>query len=323
MMTCIFFVCLKENGHLPRTTAQKAKLAIWEHLKKYLLRARLKSHTYSAAKHYIYNLFAYLSYFCAAYFYHIHRVFHMLHPFRLAVLACLCVLACSCSSSSTVDKAPTVETLYQDALQEFADNNWLGAQRLFDIIKLQYPASQYADDAQFYLAEISFEKTEYILAAFNYSVLRRSFPNSEYIQRAMYKTAESYYALSPEYFRDQEYTRKAIDAYREYAALYPSDSLATQAKGKITELRSRLGESEFETARLYINLQSPRSALVYFDEVIANFADTPWCERAFSEKLSLLIDLGREEEAKEAARLYLERFPKGLYVAQAKETCKC
>ncbi|GIV55857.1 MAG: hypothetical protein KatS3mg040_0625 [Candidatus Kapaibacterium sp.] len=83
---------------------------------------------------------------------------------------------------------------------------------LFDVIRLQYPASEFAPDAQYYLAEISFRRREYVVASFNYSMVRRQYPTHPRAREALYKAALCYVELAPPYDRDQEYTRKAIAA---------------------------------------------------------------------------------------------------------------
>ena len=59
----------------------------------------------------------------------------------------------SCSSSKLPDKA-TAEEYFTLALKEFNDDDLIEAQKLFDVIKIQFPASEYADDAQYYLGEV-------------------------------------------------------------------------------------------------------------------------------------------------------------------------
>ncbi|MFW6276963.1 MAG: outer membrane protein assembly factor BamD, partial [Bacteroidota bacterium] len=95
----------------------------------------------------------------------------------LTLLFALIIISCG------TDKIPenmAVEEIYAEGLKQFQDENWLEAKEYFDVIKLQYPASQYADDAQYFLSEINYERGEYIYAAFNYNLLRRVYPGSEY-----------------------------------------------------------------------------------------------------------------------------------------------
>ena len=110
----------------------------------------------------------------------------------ILALGLLMILSAASGCSQKVTLAPrNADEYYEQALEAFNTENLAVAQKYFDVIKLQYPASKYADDAQYYLAEINVKKGENILAAYNYNQLRRTFPNSEYAKIAAYKAAMS------------------------------------------------------------------------------------------------------------------------------------
>ena len=226
-------------------------------------------------------------------------------------------VAFACAPQSSV--APrNLDEYFDQALEAFHANDLARAQKYFDAIKLQYPASKYADDAQYYLAEINVKKSEYILAAYNYNQLRRTFPNSEFAKISAFKAATSTMKQSPKFDRDQDYTKQAIKALSEFQALYPRDSLAVEAGKMITELRNKLAEHDFRTAELYIKLQAPRASIIYYDLVLNNFSDTEFVEPSFVGKCKMLLRLKRYQEAQETMRLYRQRFAdKGSYRADA------
>jgi outer membrane protein assembly factor BamD len=213
-------------------------------------------------------------------------------------------IAYGCASSDEVKKSRTVDDTYAAAMEAFEDEDWLEAQTQFDIIKLQFPASQYADDAQYYLAEINFKRGEFVLAAFNYSVIRRSFPTSEHARMSAFKVGSCYEELALPPDRDQEYTKKAVAAYTDFKSIYPMDSLAPVATEKIRELRSRLAERYIMIAEHYERTNSRKSSLVYYDAVIAEFPDTKYYEQALVQKLRILYGTAMIDEARNVIALY-------------------
>ncbi len=224
-----------------------------------------------------------------------------------------------CGTAGNVE-LETAEDYFNRAKQEFNDEDWLEAQKYFDIIKLQFPASMYADDAQYYLAEINFQKGEYILSAFNYSTLRRLYPNSEFVKESMFKTALSYFKLSPTYDRDQEYTKKAIRAFSEYQAIYPNDdSLYSEASNYIQELRDKLAHGHFAKAGLYRKMQSIHSSLIYYDKIIEDFPDTKYFEPAYFGKIEVLVTMKKNDEALGIINLYKRLFPKSSRLGKVLE----
>ncbi len=229
----------------------------------------------------------------------------------VAMVVVPCLILVSCGSGRVGTRGESVDELYTEAMKLFEDEDWLEARRLFDVISLQYPASEYADDADFHLAQIHYEMGEYILAAFKFSSVYRSYPRSDLMRRAHLQEAMCYYSLSPTFNRDQTYTHQAILKLTEYQALFPGDEHAEECTRIIEELREKLGRREFETAVLYTKMRLRGASIVYYDGVIDNFDDTSYLEPAFLGKLQSLMILERYDEARETVRLYRKRFPSG------------
>ena len=234
----------------------------------------------------------------------------------ILILVFSLITACS---SSIDTRNMTAENLFEKGKEYFAEDENLESQKMFDLIKLQYPASQYADDAQFYLAEIDFKREKYILAAFNYNSLRRLYPSSEYNKESLYKRALCYYKLSPPFERDQEYTVQAISSLIEFQSAYPNDSLSKVADLQIKEMREKLAKREFSIAELYSKLDDPKASLVYYDFVINNYDDTRYNEDSYLGKVESLLKMKRIEEAQNIIILYDKKFPNGNYNEKIKE----
>ncbi|MFA7325261.1 MAG: outer membrane protein assembly factor BamD [Candidatus Kapaibacterium sp.] len=230
---------------------------------------------------------------------------------KLIIILSLALLTACGSGLDT--RNMTAENLFQQGKDYFEDNENIEAQKMFDLIKLQYPASQYADDAQYYLAEIDFKREKYILAAFNYNSLRRIYPSSEYNKQSLYMRAICYYKLSPPYERDQEYTMKAIESFIEFQGTYPNDSLSLESDFKIKEMREKLAHREFSIAELYKKLDDPKASLVYYDFVINKYDDTQYFEDSYMGKVESLLKMKRVDEAQNIIMLYDKKFPEGNY----------
>lgn len=224
-----------------------------------------------------------------------------------------------CKSATQKIDYSSDEEIFLNAKKLFEEKEYKEAQSLLDLLSIQYPASKYADDAQYYIAEINFANEEYILAAFNYNRLLKNFGASEYAKTAMFKAALSYFELSPSFDRDQRYTREAIKAFRDFQMTYPNDSLTQEASNKIMQLREKLANREFFTAELYKKLDSPLSSIIYYDEVINNFADTKFFEPAFFGKIQTLYEIGKYEQIKSLIPIYKSTFPSGKYIANILE----
>lgn len=230
------------------------------------------------------------------------------------LLFLLLISVVACSSHKTPENI-NAEQVFSKGVELYNNEDYLEAKQYFDIIKLQYPASQYADDAQYYLAEINFHRDEFILAAFNYSMLRRVYPGSSHSKESLYKNALCYYNLSPSFDRDQEYTSKAIESFMEFQYLYPDDSLNVESSKRISELRDKLAYREYFTAILYRKMDSPRASVIYFDAVINNYSDTKYYEDAFIGKIEALYFMKKYDQLVSIIRAYASQFPNGKAIS--------
>lgn len=224
----------------------------------------------------------------------------------------LTIIGCS---TSKLPETRSPEEIFNQGMKYFKNEDYKEAKMMFDVIKLQYPASQWADDAQFYLAETNFAQKEFILASFNYNLVRRLYPSSEFVKISLFKSALCYFELSPTYDRDQEYTKKGIQSFQEFQHLYPKDSLYAESGKYISELRNKLAHREYFTAGLYLKMDNPESALIYFDTVINDYDDTEYYEMAYFGKIDILAKFGKKDEALNLIDLYKKNFKNGKYLS--------
>lgn len=233
------------------------------------------------------------------------------------IVLCGILLFSSCSSTKgTEKKIQTAETTYLDAMEAFNDEDYLTAMKYFEVIKLQYPASQFADDAQYYTAEINFKRKEFILAAFNYRLLLTTYRSSEFSKVAYFKQALSYYNLSPSFDRDQKYTYEAIQSLTDFYVAYPNDSLSKETLSLINELKNKLARKVFETGVFYKKQEMPRSAVIYFDQVLEEYFDSIYHESAMFEKIAMLHWMKKYEEVVILSESYKQMYPRGQYITQ-------
>jgi len=236
---------------------------------------------------------------------------------KIIYVLVLLLVATSCKTGK-VFEPQNAEEAFNEGLRLFNKKKYSEAMSFFDMIKLQFPASGVADKAQYYVAEINFARKEYVLASFNYNRVRTVFPGSEFAKIALYKAGYSQYLLAPDFHKDQEHTRRAIRTFQDFQYFYPDkeDSLYKKTDTMITKLRHTLGEKEYEIARLYRKMTSPRSSLIYYNSVIKDYDDTHFFEPAWFGRIETLYLLRRFEEAETAVLTYNRLFPNGKYKSQ-------
>ncbi len=213
-----------------------------------------------------------------------------------------------CASEETAQPL-SAEQRYRLGMAYFQEEDFLQAIEEFKIVTIQYGGTQWADDAQYYMAESRFRREEYILAAYEFDVLVRSMPSSEYVRMARFRKARCYDLSSPGVALDQEYTGKAIDEYQNFLEYHAADSLAPIADRRIRELTAKLAEKEFNNGIIYLRIGYNKAATYYFDLVLEKFHDSPFAEPSHVRKAEALINRKRYDEAILELTRFLDRYP--------------
>ncbi|HJO21681.1 MAG TPA: outer membrane protein assembly factor BamD, partial [Candidatus Marinimicrobia bacterium] len=169
----------------------------------------------------------------------------------------------------------------------------------FNIIVERASHTDLGDDALFFLAESYFLDEEHELALIEYEKLVSRMGFSPYIEKTRWRICETLMALSPNYYHDQESSRKAIVEIQQFLDDYPSSDYSVGADNLIKELRLRLAEKNMETGELYFKLKAYDSAIVAYKIVIKDYYDTTYYKDANLEVMRCLVLLGNNEEAKE------------------------
>lgn len=232
-----------------------------------------------------------------------------------AALVALSLLS-GCSTEEATTEIP-VEEKFREAMELFENEDYLEAIEAFKFITLQYQGSSLSDDAQFYLGECHFMREEYVIAAYEYEVLIRTNPTSEFVPQARFKRGLSYYRLSPPSRLDQQYTFKAIDEFQGFLEYHPTDPRAEEAEKYINELNTRLAKKEYENGIIYMKMDYYRAATISFDFVLEKYHDTEYAEPALLKKAEALYYRYMLIEAQRELRKFLQRYPQSPLRAEA------
>ncbi len=225
------------------------------------------------------------------------------------ILPLFVVLLFLAGCSSSIDTSNLGEDeRFQYAMKLFNNEDYLEAVDEFQAIILQFPGSQFVDDAHYFLAMCRFNRDEYLLAAFEFSRLIKNIPASEYVPDAQFKLAESYYKLSPPSSLDQRYSKNAIAEFQAFIEFFPINEKVTEAELKIFELNEKLAKKEYEAALIYERMDYSIGAIFYFDSVIDTYHDTRYAPMAMYRKIKLLEQRERVKEAVSEIDKFLLRY---------------
>ncbi len=239
----------------------------------------------------------------------------MKYLFFIPVLFLLVFEGCSSSVDTT---NMTGQNRLSYAISLYNDEDYLEAINELQAILLQYPGSSISDDAQFYLAKARFAREEYIMAAFEFSKLIKNMPASEFVPESQYMLADCYYELSPNFNLDQKYTRKAIQEFQAFIDFFPTDERVPDAEKKIDELNNKLAEKTYSIAGIYEKMDYLKAAIIYYNEVIDNYHDTPYAPLAMYNKINVLVEKNRSSDAIAEIDKFIEKYPENRRIDELK-----
>jgi outer membrane protein assembly factor BamD len=97
--------------------------------------------------------------------------------------------------------------------------------------------------------------------------------------------------LSPVYSLDQVDTIKAIDKLQSFIDNYPNSEYLAEANAIVKVLNEKIEKKVYENAKGYNTISDYKSALVAFDNFIADYPGTPFKEDALFYKLDSAYQL--------------------------------
>lgn len=220
-------------------------------------------------------------------------------PILLILFIVLVVTLQSCASKKENAEVVDIAASYKRAMDFYEKDNYLRAEETFTFILYNDPGGEYADDAQFYLAETYFAKEEYLLAISEYDRLIRRMKNSPYVEEAFWKKTECYCELSPDYRLERDMTDKAIRYLNDFLDIYPESKYRPQVEARIVTMREKLAKKLLASAHLYDTLREYESAIYYYDSIIEEYSDTKIQVSARLGKAGDLVALERWDEARQ------------------------
>jgi outer membrane protein assembly factor BamD len=215
------------------------------------------------------------------------------------ILICISIIISSCGISNPFDDNIPYNTRFDDGLAFFEEEKYVKASQQFNIIVDRASHTDLGDDALFFLAESYFLNKDYDLALVEFEKLVSRMGFSPYIEKSRWRICETLMLLSPNFYHDQESSKKAIAQIQDFLDDFPNSEYSKDADKLINELRTRLAEKNMETGKLYVKLKAYDSAIVSYKIVVNEFYDTKFFNDANMEIIRCLALQKKSDEAKQ------------------------
>lgn len=207
---------------------------------------------------------------------------------RLLILLVCTVGFTSCSEYQKVLKEKEISPKYElskefyDKGVETGKNKYFRKSiRLFDQILPEYKGKPSGETVSYMNANAHYLVGDYFLSGYLFERFSKSYPNSEKVEEAFYKSAKSYYEVSPIYSKDQEDTNKALAKLQFYINTYPDGEFFEVSNSMIQELSYKIEKKFYEISKQYHHTERYKAAIQSFDNFNLKFPGSKFREQAF------------------------------------------
>lgn len=208
------------------------------------------------------------------------RVSSCIRVWTLATLA-LAATACKTGPDLSTDYGQTARENYELAIGEFEDRDWDEAIAFADFVRIRFPFSRYAVEAELLVARAEFAQGNYLTAQDGFKQFYKLHPTHRHVQNGWcaYMAAVSAYMNAPEgmallpphYQRDQAQLQEALVELAYFFDHYSGSPLEANALKLRDEIKRRLLEHELYVARFYLDRDVPEAAIGRLESAHKNY----------------------------------------------------
>ncbi len=244
------------------------------------------------------------------------------------------VLLPSCTEFQKVSKSKNPEYKYDKAIDYYKAKKYSNTISLLEDISVYYSKSERSELIMNYLAKAHLKKKEYYSAKDYYKTYIKSFPNGRFIKEAKFMLGYCDYKTIPDINLDQSETRMAISEFQHFIEEYPDTKKAKEAGDFLNKLYDRLAKKELLNATLYYNLgiylgNNYRSAVIVAENALKKYPSSEYREdflililkAKYKQAVYSIEELKKERyrETRDEYYSYINEFPKGKFVTEAKK----
>ncbi len=230
------------------------------------------------------------------------------------------IILSSCSNYQKVLSSDDTGKKYTVADSLYKQGKYKKALKLFEQIVPVYRGKPQAERLMFLYANTFYKLEDFYLAGYQFERFETSYPQSDSVQVAAYRSAKSYYQLSPRFSLDQEDTYKALEKLQNYINKYPESEKRMEANELVAELQGKIEKKDIEIANQLLNIAEYigdyKPAIESYDNFISDHPGSKYRKDAFfgrfqaAYELALLSIPSLKEERLITARDYYNKFLK-------------
>jgi outer membrane protein assembly factor BamD len=242
-----------------------------------------------------------------------------------------CFMLCGCAGYNKLLKNPDPEKRYKAALEYYDIGKYAKSTPLFESLNAIYDNQPRGDTVGFYTAKGYYVLSDYYMAESTLERFTRTFGRSNFAEEAYYMRAANLYRMSTRSSLDQRNTIDAITAFTLFHSKFP-DSEYGKEENYLDELKGRLEEKAYMSAKLYYQVEDYKAAIIALRNSVKEFPNS-----RYNEEQSFLVLKASYIYAKRSIRkmqperyiaaideyiTFVSEYPESKYKSEAEDMYK-
>ncbi len=213
--------------------------------------------------------------------------------------------------------------MYQEANALYEKKDFTRAIILYELVIPSYRGKIEAEQLYYNYANANYQNGSYTLSSHYFKTFADTYTTSTLREDALFKSAYSYYLMSPRFRLDQSESSKAVDAFQFFANSYPNSDKIGECNSYIDEIRRKMETKSFESAKLYYHMRNYSSAIQSLENLMKDYPGSVYHEeaaylitKASYELANESIYLRQEERYRkttERSSFFLKKYPRSKY----------
>jgi outer membrane protein assembly factor BamD len=243
------------------------------------------------------------------------------------LFAAAAVILSGCGEYEKLLKSRDFEKKYEIGVELYEKGEYAKSGTLFDQVANVFRGTTKADTVKYYQAKSYYGQRDYMMAGYYFSELSSTYASSVFLEEADFMTGYCFYKQSPRPELDQQTTYKTITALQMFMVKYPTSERITECQAIVAEMRDKLVEKSFISARLYYDLGYYKSAILALRNSLIEYPETKYREELLFLilKSSYLLADGsvpskqrdRFQAAVDEYLSFIGEFPEGSHTREA------
>jgi outer membrane protein assembly factor BamD len=225
---------------------------------------------------------------------------------------------CGSGGAGALRSTVTAESLLQRARERFRQGDFRNARALFERAAFEYPPGHpQLAEARYFLGESLFQMGSYVAAAVEYRRVAEEHATSPYAPLALLRAGDAHLRQWTHPELDPSAGQTALAFYQELAGRYPGTDAAARAQLHVRQLREWFAEKAYRIGMFYVRRKAWDSAILYFKEIVANFADLDRASDALLRLVDVYDAIKYREERRETCEHLRRYYPQVEGLADA------